>query len=131
LAQAVSKTAIIERRYIGGDVHQLWRTPTNDVSIAPASLISRGRATDFGVHHGEVTVNMRESANAKATRRRRVSRQRTQKYQANPEPIGSRAMPRFIGPHKIEVQINEGSIQSLTGRQGFHQYRRSSRPAEN
>src|SRR2546421_3817537 len=77
------------------------------------------RATDFGVHHGEVTVNMRE---VRARKQRVVEEFRESglkgiKQTQNLDLITGNA--RFIGPHEIEVQLNDGAIRSLTAEKIF------------
>src|ERR1700694_2600009 len=60
LAKAGWKTALIERGYVGGTCINYGCTPTKTMfNSARVAYLSR-RAADYGVHHGEVTVNMRE-----------------------------------------------------------------------
>jgi pyruvate/2-oxoglutarate dehydrogenase complex dihydrolipoamide dehydrogenase (E3) component len=119
LAQAGSKTAIIERGYIGGTCINYGCTPTKTMfNSARVAYLAR-RAPDFGVHHGEVTVNMREVRERKqrVVEEFRASGLKSIKQTQNLDLITGNA--RFIGPHKIEVQINEGGIQSLTADKVF------------
>src|SRR6266566_7047922 len=59
-AKAGRKTALIERAYIGGSCVNYGCTPTKTMfNSARVAYLAR-RAADYGVHHGEVTVNMRE-----------------------------------------------------------------------
>src|ERR1700720_2902613 len=57
---AGGKTALIKRAYIGGTCVNYGCTPTKTrFNSARVAYLAR-RAADFGVQHGEVTVNMRE-----------------------------------------------------------------------
>src|SRR3989442_2529824 len=60
LGKAGWKTALIERAYIGGTCINYGCTPTKTMfNSARVAYLAR-RAAGYGVHHGEVTVNMRE-----------------------------------------------------------------------
>src|SRR5437667_11118860 len=60
LAKAGWKTAVIERQYIGGTCINVGCTPTKTMfNSARVAYLTR-RAADYGVHSGEVTVNMAE-----------------------------------------------------------------------
>lgn len=119
LGQAGWKTALIERAYIGGTCINYGCTPTKTMfNSARVAYLAR-RATDFGVHHGEVTVNMRE---VRARKQRVVEEFRESglkgiKQTQNLDLITGNA--RFIGPHEIEVQLNDGEIRSLTAEKIF------------
>jgi len=120
LGQAGWKTALIERAYIGGTCINYGCTPTKTMfNSARVAYLAR-RATDFGVHHGEVTVNMRE---VRARKQRVVEEFRESglkgiKQTQNLDLITGNA--RFIGPHEIEVQLNDGgAIRSLTAEKIF------------
>src|SRR3989449_1397645 len=119
LGNAGWKTAIIERAHIGGTCINYGCTPTKTMfNSARVAYLAR-RAADFGVHHGEVTVNMREVSERKqrVVEEFRESGLKSIKQTQNRDLITGNA--RFIGPHEIEVQINEGGIQSLTADKVF------------
>src|SRR6267378_2920624 len=60
LAEDGRKTAIIEREHIGGTCINVGCTPTKTMfNSARVAYLAR-RAADYGVHHGAVSVNMRE-----------------------------------------------------------------------
>src|SRR5438552_3820301 len=60
LANAGRKTALIERSYIGGTCINYGCTPTKTMfNSARVAYLAR-RAADFGVHHGDVRVDMRK-----------------------------------------------------------------------
>ncbi len=60
LAKAGWKTAVIERLHVGGTCVNVGCTPTKTmVASARVAYLSR-RAADYGVHTGEVTINLAE-----------------------------------------------------------------------
>src|SRR2546422_8617778 len=110
LGKAGWQTAIVERAYIGGTCINYGCTPTKTMfNSARVAYLAR-RAADYGVHHGDVTVNMKEVRERKqrVVDEFRASGLKSIKQTQNLDLITGNA--RFIGPHKIEVQINEGGI---------------------
>src|SRR5712692_5341376 len=60
LGKAGWKTALIERAYIGGTCVNYGCTPTKTMfNSARVAYLAR-RAADYGVHNGDVAVNMTE-----------------------------------------------------------------------
>src|SRR3989442_11533298 len=60
LGKAERKTALIERAYIGGTCINYGCTPTKTMfNSARVAYLAR-RASDYGVHNGDVVVNMKE-----------------------------------------------------------------------
>src|SRR5438067_7049862 len=60
LADAGWKTALIERAFVGGTCINYGCTPTKTMfNSARVAYLAR-RAADYGIHHGNVTVNMKE-----------------------------------------------------------------------
>jgi pyruvate/2-oxoglutarate dehydrogenase complex dihydrolipoamide dehydrogenase (E3) component len=119
LANAGWKTAIIERGYIGGTCINYGCTPTKTMfNSARVAYLAR-RAADFGVHHGEVTVDMRE---VRERKQRVVDEFRESGLKGilatkNLELITGNA--KFTGPHELEVQLNDGGTRSLIAEKIF------------
>jgi pyruvate/2-oxoglutarate dehydrogenase complex dihydrolipoamide dehydrogenase (E3) component len=114
LAKAGWKTALIERSYIGGTCINYGCTPTKTMfNSARVAYLAR-RAADFGVHHGEVTVNMREVRQRKqrVVEEFRESGLKGIQKTDNLELITGNA--KFIGPQEIEVQLNDGDARQLS-----------------
>jgi pyruvate/2-oxoglutarate dehydrogenase complex dihydrolipoamide dehydrogenase (E3) component len=113
------KTALIERAYIGGTCINYGCTPTKTMfNSARVAYLAR-RAADFGVHHGNVTVNMRE---VRARKQRVVEAFRESgikgiKKTENLELITGSAS--FIAPHQIEVQLNSGGKTTISAEKIF------------
>jgi len=119
LAKAGWKTAIIERGYIGGTCINYGCTPTKTMfNSARVAYLAR-RAADYGVHHGEVTVNMSE---VRERKQRVVLEFRNGGLKgiqgtANLDLLTGNA--KFIGPHELEVQMNDGATRTLTSERIF------------
>lgn len=119
LAKAGWKTALVERAYIGGTCINYGCTPTKTMfNSARVAYLAR-RAADYGVHHGEVTVNMREVRERKqrVVEEFRESGLKGIKREKNLDLLTGNA--KFIGPHEIEVQLNDGGARTLTAEKIF------------
>jgi pyruvate/2-oxoglutarate dehydrogenase complex dihydrolipoamide dehydrogenase (E3) component len=114
LGKAGWKTALIERAYIGGTCINYGCTPTKTMfNSARVAYLAR-RAVDYGVHSGEVIVNMSEVRERKqrVVESFRESGLKGIKDTKNLDLLTGNA--KFVGPHEIEVQLNDGGTRSLT-----------------
>jgi len=108
LGKAGWKTVIVERKHVGGTCINVGCTPTKTmVASARAAYLAR-RAADYGVHAGQVTVNMAEVF---ARKQGIVESWRGYGRQAletapNVELVFGEA--RFTGPQSVAVNVNEG-----------------------
>src|SRR5712691_8457717 len=118
-AKAGRKTALIERAYIGGSCINYGCTPTKTMfNSARVAYLAR-RAADYGVHHGDVAVNMAEV------------RERKQKVVESFRDSGLHGLERtenlslfwgeahFTGPRQIEVMQTDGQKRRLTAEEIF------------
>src|SRR5262245_63862820 len=112
LANAGWKTAVIERLHVGGTCVNVGCTPTKTmVASARVAYLAR-RAADYGVHTGEVSVNMDE------VRRRKRSivdsfrdgGQRAIENTKNLDLLFGEAS--FTGPQSIAVKMNAGALRT-------------------
>ncbi len=114
LAKAGRKTAIIERKHIGGSCINEGCSPTKTmVASAHVAYLAR-RSTDYGVHTGQVTVDM-----AKVRQRKqhiidmfRNSSQQTLEKAGGLDLIFGEAS--FSGPKTLEVRLNSGETRHLS-----------------
>jgi pyruvate/2-oxoglutarate dehydrogenase complex dihydrolipoamide dehydrogenase (E3) component len=108
------RTAVVERKYVGGTCVNVGCTPTKTmVASARVAYLAR-RAADFGVHCGPVAVNM-----AQVRRRKqaivddfRTGGQRRLETAANVELIFGEG--RFTSPRVVEVTLTAGGARALT-----------------
>jgi pyruvate/2-oxoglutarate dehydrogenase complex dihydrolipoamide dehydrogenase (E3) component len=113
-ANAGRKTALIERAFIGGTCINYGCTPTKTMfNSARVAYLSR-RAADYGVHHGEVTVNMREvrARKQRVVEEFRESGRKGIENTSNLDLLMGNA--KFVGSHELEVQLNQGGTRRLT-----------------
>jgi len=107
------KTALVERAYIGGTCINYGCTPTKTMfNSARVAYLAR-RAADYGVHHGEVTVSMREVRERKqrVVEEFRESGLKGIENTRNLDLLMGDA--KFIAAHEIEVQLNKGGPRRL------------------
>lgn len=113
LAQAGWKTALVERKHVGGTCVNEGCTPTKTmVASARVAYLAR-RAADYGVQTGPVTIDL-----AKVRQRKRdiveKFRQGSQGYieqTAGVDLLFGQA--RFVTAKTIEVQLNGGGVRQL------------------
>jgi pyruvate/2-oxoglutarate dehydrogenase complex dihydrolipoamide dehydrogenase (E3) component len=118
-ANAGWKTALVERAFIGGTCINYGCTPTKTMfNSARVAYLAR-RAADYGVHHGEVTVNMREVRERKqrVVEEFRESGRKGIQNTRNLDLLMGNA--QFIASHEIEVHLNEGGTRKLTATKIF------------
>jgi len=119
LGKAGWKTALIERAYIGGTCINYGCTPTKTMfNSARVAYLAR-RAADFGVHNGEVRVEMKEVRERKqrVVEEFRESGLKGIKKTENLDLLMGDA--RFTDAHSIEVKINDGAVRTLTAEKIF------------
>ena len=114
LAGAGWKTALIERKHVGGTCINEGCTPTKTmIASARVAYLAR-RAADYGVHTGPVTVDMakvRERKRDMVKSWRNGSRQRIETTEGLDLLMGE---ARFTGPHSLEVHLDSGETRVLT-----------------
>jgi len=107
LAQSGHKTAVIERRWIGGSCPNIACMPSkNEISSANVAHFAR-QGGDYGTITGSVTVDM---ATVRRRKREMVERQvakHLEIYRASGAELimGS---GRFVAPKTLEVKLNDG-----------------------
>src|SRR5881409_1980104 len=119
LGKAGWKTALIERAYIGGTCINYGCTPTKTMfNSARVAYLSR-RAADFGVHGGDVRVDMKEVRERKqrVVEEFRESGLKGIKKTENLDLLTGDAW--FTDTHAIEVKLNDGAVRTLTAEKIF------------
>lgn len=119
LANAGWKTAVIERLHVGGTCVNVGCTPTKTmVASARVAYLAR-RAADYGVHTGDISVNMAEVRQRKQSivDSFRGGGQRAIENTKNLDLLFGEAS--FTGPQSIAVKINDGELRHLTAKKIF------------
>ncbi len=119
LGKAGWKTALIERDQIGGTCINYGCTPTKTMfNSARVAYLAR-RAADFGVHHGDVTVNMKEVRARKQLIVDQFREGGTKGVERTPNLELIKGNASFTGSHEIEVRLNDGNTRRLTSEKIF------------
>src|SRR6201981_277181 len=112
LAQSGRRTAVVERRWIGGSCPNIACMPSkNEIANAKVAHLARHGA-EHGVVTGSITIDM---ATVRRRKREMVERQiaaHLQNYKASGAELimGS---GRFVAPKTLEVILNDGGTRVL------------------
>jgi pyruvate/2-oxoglutarate dehydrogenase complex dihydrolipoamide dehydrogenase (E3) component len=118
LARSGRRTAVVERRWIGGSCPNINCLPSkNEIWSAKVAHLAR-HAEQFGTITGSVTIDM-----AKVRQRKRdmvdgLIAVHLQNYKASGAEL-IMGTGRFIAPKTLEVRLNEGGTRVLAGDQIF------------
>jgi pyruvate/2-oxoglutarate dehydrogenase complex dihydrolipoamide dehydrogenase (E3) component len=118
MARSGKRTAVIERRWIGGSCPNIACLPSkNEIWSARVAYLAH-HAGQFGTVAGPVETDMAAVRQRKSDMVRREVEFHLQTYQATGAELimGS---GRFVGPKTIEVHLNDGGIRVLTGEKVF------------
>ena len=118
MAQSGQRTAVVERRWIGGSCPNIACLPSkNEIRSAEVAHLARHGA-QFGTMTGRVAVDM---ATVRRRKRAMVEDQiagHLQNYKASGAELimGS---GRFVAPKTLEVRLNDSGTRTLAGDQVF------------
>ncbi|HUN95083.1 MAG TPA: FAD-dependent oxidoreductase [Bradyrhizobium sp.] len=117
-AQSGKRTAVVERRWIGGSCPNIACMPTkNEISGARVAYWARHGAQD-GVMTGPLTVDMGTVRQRKRAMVERQVAKHLELYKATGAELIMGA-GRFTGPKRIEVTLNDGGTRILEGEKIF------------
>ena len=118
MAELGRRTAVIERRWVGGSCPNVACMPSkNEIwSARVAHLVHQ--AAQFGTLSGSATTDMQRIRQRKREMVEREVAFHLDKYKSTGAELimGS---GRFVAPKTIEVQLNEGGSRQLTGERVF------------
>ena len=118
MAESGRRTAVIERRWVGGSCPNVACMPSkNEIwSARVAHLVYQ--AAQFGTLSGSATTDMQRIRQRKREMVEREVAFHLDKYKSTGAELimGS---GRFVAPKTIEVQLNEGGSRQLTGERVF------------
>src|SRR5664279_2968141 len=129
LAEAGMRTALIERKHVGGTCVNEGCTPTKTMVASGRVAYLARRAADYGVHTGPITIDMKKIRQRKRdiVDSFRNGNQTHIEKTANLDLIFGDAA--FTGPKTIEVRTNDGARRALTANRFFlNPGTRASRP---
>ncbi|MCU1242083.1 MAG: pyruvate/2-oxoglutarate dehydrogenase complex, dihydrolipoamide dehydrogenase component [Candidatus Acidoferrum typicum] len=117
-AQAGHRTAVVERKYIGGSCPNIACLPSkNVIRSAKANWFARHGA-QYGIQSGPVSTDMKGVLN----RKRKMVEGEVQAHLDRFKATGAelvRGEARFVAPKTVEVQLNEGGPRMITGDRVF------------
>jgi pyruvate/2-oxoglutarate dehydrogenase complex dihydrolipoamide dehydrogenase (E3) component len=118
LAQAGHRTAVVERKYIGGSCPNIACLPSkNVIRSAKANWFAR-HGTEYGIQTGPVSTDMRGVFN----RKRKMVEGQVQFHLDRFKATGAeliRGEARFVAPKTVDVRLNEGGSRTIAGERVF------------
>jgi pyruvate/2-oxoglutarate dehydrogenase complex dihydrolipoamide dehydrogenase (E3) component len=118
MAQSGRRTAVVERRWIGGSCVNIACMPSkNEIASAKVAHLAR-HAAQVGTITGPVSVDM---ATVRRRKREMVDRQIAKHLQIYEESGAELIMGngRFVAPKTLEVTLNDGGTRLLAADQVF------------
>src|ERR1700733_3023875 len=114
MAQAGHRTAVVERKYIGGSCPNIACLPSkNVIRSAKANWFARHGA-EYGIQTGAMSTDMKGVLN----RKRKMVEGEVQFHLDRFKATGVeliRGEARFVAPKTVEVDLNEGVRRMITG----------------
>src|SRR5215475_995060 len=118
MAQSGRRTAVVERRWVGGSCPNIACMPSkNEISSAKVAHFAR-EGGDYGTLTGSVTVDM---ATVRRRKREMVERQIAKHLQIYRSSGAELIMGsgRFVAPKTLEVKLNDGGTRILAADKVF------------
>jgi pyruvate/2-oxoglutarate dehydrogenase complex dihydrolipoamide dehydrogenase (E3) component len=117
-AEAGHRTAVVERKYVGGSCPNIACLPSkNVIRSAKANWFAR-QGAEYGIQAGPVSTDMRGVFN----RKRKMVEGEVQGHLNRFKATGAeliRGEARFVAPKTVEVQLNDGGRRMITGDRVF------------
>ena len=118
MAQDGRRTAVVERKYVGGSCPNIACMPSkNVIRSAKAAWFARHGA-EYGVKTGPVSTDMKSVL----SRKRRMVESEVQFHLDRFKATGAdliKGEARFVAPRTVEVHLNEGGRRTITGDRVF------------
>jgi len=118
LAQAGHRTAVVERKYVGGSCPNIACLPSkNLIRSAKANWVAKHGA-EYGIQTGPVSTAMK----GVLARKRNMVEGEVQFHLDRFKATGAeliRGEARFVAPRTIEVHLNDGGQRTITGDRVF------------
>ena len=118
MAGSGRRTAVVERKWIGGSCPNIACLPTkNEIRSAEVAHLARHGA-EFGTMAGAIKVNMAIVRQRKRDMVEALVAAHLQNYKASGAEL-IMGEGRFIAPKTLEVRLNDGGTRTLVGDQVF------------
>jgi pyruvate/2-oxoglutarate dehydrogenase complex dihydrolipoamide dehydrogenase (E3) component len=119
LTSAGWKTALIERKYVGGTCINYGCTPTKTMVASARAAFTAQRSGDYGVNHGPVTIDMVAVRQRKRDTVEGFRSGSLRRIENNKSLDFFRGEASFTGPKTVQVRLNDGGEQELHARNIF------------
>lgn len=118
LAKAGNRTAVVERKYIGGSCPNIACLPSKNLihSAKVASLASR--SSEFGIDAGPAATNMK----AVQFRKRKMVEDLIAVHSGRYEESGAELImgeAQFVSPKTVTISLNDGGTRVIAGERVF------------
>src|ERR1700739_3270276 len=118
LAQAGHRTAVVERKYIGGSCPNIACLPSkNVIRSAKANWFARHGA-EYGIRTGPVSTDMKGVFNRKRKMVEGEVQGHLDRFQATAAEL-IKGEARFVAPKTVEVRLYDGGSRKITGDRVF------------
>lgn len=118
MAQAGHRTAVVERKYIGGSCPNIACLPSkNVIRSAKANWFAR-HGVEYGIQTGTVSTDMRGVLN----RKRKMVQAEVQFHLDRFKATGAELIKgeaRFVDPKTVEIRLDEGGSRIIKGDRVF------------
>lgn len=118
MAQAARRTAVVERKYIGGSCPNIACLPSKNVIRSAKANWFAKRGAEYGIQTGPVSTDMKGVYN----RKRKMVEDEIQFHLDRFKTTGAeliKGQARFVGPKTVEVSLNGGGTRRITGDRVF------------
>jgi len=114
LAEAGKKTAIIEKRYVGGTCINDGCTPTKAMIASARAVYQARKATELGIEVGDIKIDFKKIKQRKddIVNQFRSSSEKGLKNTKGLELLFGTA--RFIGEKELSITLNDGGEEKVT-----------------
>ena len=118
MGQNGKRTAVVERKYIGGSCPNVACLPSKNEIWSARVAHFIGNAEQFGITTGPIKLDMAKVRQRKRDMVKGLVALHVQNYEKSKVDLilGS---ARFVAPKTIEVQLNDGGTRLLTGEKVF------------
>jgi pyruvate/2-oxoglutarate dehydrogenase complex dihydrolipoamide dehydrogenase (E3) component len=118
LAQAGHRTAVVERKYIGGSCPNIACLPSkNVIRSAKANWFAR-HGSEYGIQAGPVSTDMQGVFNRKRKMVEREVQGHLDRFKATGAEL-IRGEARFVSPKTVDVHLNDGGSRTIAGDRVF------------
>jgi pyruvate/2-oxoglutarate dehydrogenase complex dihydrolipoamide dehydrogenase (E3) component len=114
MAQAGHRTAVVERKYIGGSCPNIACMPSKNVIHSAKANWFAKHGAEYGISSGPVSTDMK----GVFARKRKMVEGEVQFHLDRFKITGAdliRGEARFVAPKTVQVRLNEGGQRTITG----------------